>query len=660
MSLVKSPIAAFWRTAALICATLPALSAAVEAPVAFRTTGGDAWTFEKKLEVSVKAGACDSVTMTSPLGGTTVQARNQHASARVLLSAGDNRVQAQCHVGGIPRGEPAEQHWFVRARDMPVARVRLHVTESEIVLDADASEPAPARVSPLATFAWRVRSGGSPAPLPGLPADGKHVSLAKPVIDGEYFVTLRVTDRLGRADESTAMFRVRQGRTEMVDIAREHAAWIDRAIVYGVEPHLFGKRGFADVTARLDAIAALGATTVWLTPITAAPTGDFGYAVTDHFRLREDFGSEAELRELIAQAHARGLRVILDLVANHFSEQHAYFADTASSGRASPYFDFFQRTQAGAPVHYFDWKNLKNLNFDSPEVQRLMIEACTRWVRDYDVDGFRVDAAWGPRERAPEFWPNWRTELKRIKPDLLLLAEASARDGYYAASGFDAAYDWTGELGHWAWQEAFADERRTAERLRAALRETQSLAGSFPVFRFLNNNDTGPRFITRHGAERTRVAAAMLLTLPGLPGLYSGDEMGAAFEPYHPQGPIAWNDAYGLKDWYTRLIALRAHQPALRSRELRVVDVAAADQVLAYLRPASERDAELLVLLNFGGAEATVTLPDELLRAGWHIETIDLLSNAQPVSVRAGPAIVVPGYSARVLQRSQPGDASVN
>src|SRR5205807_7549030 len=83
---------------------------------------------------------------------------------------------------------------------------------------------------------------------------------------------------------------------------------------------------------------------------------------------------------------------------------------------------------------------------DNPEVQRLIIEASAYWVRAFDIDGFRVDAAGGPRERASEFWPRWRAELKRIKPDLLLLAEASARDHYYVGHGFDAAYDWTRSL----------------------------------------------------------------------------------------------------------------------------------------------------------------------------------------------------------------------
>src|SRR3954471_15817144 len=105
-----------------------------------------------------------------------------------------------------------------------------------------------------------------------------------------------------------------------------------------------------------------------------------------------------------------------------------------------------------------------------------------------------------PRQRAPEFWPRWREELKRIKPDLLLLAEASARDPYYFRNGFDVAYDWTDQLGVWAWGEAFKAQARIALSLRARITVPDPLIDPDAlIFRFLNNNDTEDRFITRYG-----------------------------------------------------------------------------------------------------------------------------------------------------------------
>jgi glycosidase len=152
----------------------------------------------------------------------------------------------------------------------------------------------------------------------------------------------------------------------------------------------------------------------------------------------------------------------------------------------------------------------------------------------------------------------------------------------------------------------------------------------------------------------------MLLTLPGIPSLYSGDEVGAAFEPYRPHGPIIWDDPHGLRDWYTRLIALRAQLPALRSRELHVLDVGAADQVLAYVRPAVEGDGSLLVLLNFGAADAAFSLTEDLLRAGWHTDMIDLLSGARTGARDQDNAIVVPGYGVRILRRRDRSSALIS
>ena len=351
------------------------------------------------------------------------------------------------------------------------------------------------------------------------------------------------------------------------------------------------------------------------------------------------------MQNLVRAAHARGLRVILDFVPNHLSEQSAYFIDAQAHGRRSPYFDYFARDAGGHAVHYFDWHNLENLNYDNPEVQHLVIEASAYWVRKFDIDGFRVDAAWGPRERAPAFWPRWQAELKRIKPDLLLLAEASARDPYYSGSGFDAAYDWSDQLGEWAWRDAF--ETGSLERLRSAIGERSSRAPL--VFRFLDNNDTGARFVTRYGVARTRVAAAMLLTLPGLPGLYSGEEVGAAFEPYADGGTIAGEDSYGLRAWYAHLLALRRTYPALRSRELHMLNVVPSNQVLAYLRPGETERDDLIVLLNYGPAPLRISLPDEVIR-GAPLEGWKDLVNGECLRLQDG-SLLLPPQSVRILKR---------
>jgi glycosidase len=378
--------------------------------------------------------------------------------------------------------------------------------------------------------------------------------------------------------------------------------------------------------------------------------------VTNHFELRDDFGTEQDLRELIGAAHARGLRVIMDFIPNHTSERHPYHLSAAQRGPASPYYEFYDRDAAGEVTTYFDWENLKNLNYDNPEVQRYMIEAFAYWVREFGVDGFRADVAWGVRERAPEFWPRLRAELKRMDPDLLLLAEASARDPYYDLVGFDAAYDWTDRLGEWAWRDAFEESARTAARLRAALIGSRTVEAHGPisrsgalVFRFLNNNDTGARFMTRYGLARTRLAATMLLTLPGLPLLYTGDEMGAEFEPYD-EGPVLnWADPHGLREHYARLAALRHDHAALQSERLQILETSHPESVLAYLRPGERREDDIIVLLNYRPEAVRAALPAVAFRGTTSF--LDLLSGAPVAIAVEAPAIDLPGWGARILRR---------
>lgn len=285
------------------------------------------------------------------------------------------------------------------------------------------------------------------------------------------------------------------------------------------------------------------------------------------------------------------MRALLDIAANHTSYLHPYFREAEQEGLRSHQHDYYQRDADGQPMHYFDWTDLPNLNYDNLEVRRWMAEVMTHGVRELDIDGYRFDAAWGIPERAPDAWPQLVAELRRVKPDVLLLAEASSRDGYHERTGFDLAYDWTDELGVWAWGEVFTDRALLIERLDAAL-------GPRPgsqVFRFLNNNDTGERFVDRYGVGMTRVAAALLLTLPGAPCIYTGDEVGATPDPYETYGPIDWTTGRRrLLEWYTQLCAVRNGVAALRSASYLRLAARPARDVFAYQRE------DVRVVLNFG------------------------------------------------------------
>jgi cyclomaltodextrinase / maltogenic alpha-amylase / neopullulanase len=532
----------------------------------------------------------------------------------------------------------------------------------QIVLDGAGSVPAERTESQIVEYIWSVRED-NPAGLQleegSLVGDiqGQSISIVPPTVNGEYYVRLLVRDDAGREDTSTVYFVVENGEARIPNYDLENPAWVEKAIVYGVIPFLFGSLAFEAVGDRLGDLVDLGVNAMWLGPINVHPVDDYGYAVEDYFALDTAYGTREDFRTLVQAAHRNGIRVLMDFVPNHTSNTHPYFRDAQRLKTESNYWDFYDRDEEGNYTYYFQWNNLPNLNYDHPEVRRMMIEAFSYWVREFDVDGFRVDVAWGIRERYPEFWLGWRRELKRIKPDLMLLAEATAREPYYFDNGFDVAYDWTYQPGGWAWKVVWDAYklRLLSYNLTDAL--TNRPEGFHPdalIFRFLNNNDTGQRFITRHGEGSTRVATALLLTLPGVPCIYTGDEYGLEFEPYQQLEPLTFEEQFpGLRDYHKKLIGLRKTVPSLHSRNLTLVTPDAVPQtVFSYIRYNEGFTAPVLVLLNFSDepAEFQFEVPEDFSSLAGRDTLYDLLAEEE-VSVAAGGRlrISVPAQTARVL-----------
>ena len=381
------------------------------------------------------------------------------------------------------------------------------------------------------------------------------------------------------------------------------------AVIYGVIPGLLGHHPFRDLKESMSRLHDEGIDVVWISPINATDEAGslLSYSVTDYFQLRPDFGTEAEFREVIQEAHHYNIRVLMDFVANHTSNQHPYFQDALKRGKASPYYDYYDRDAHGEATHYFDWSNLMNLNYSNPKVAKMIKDALKHWTSDFGVDGFRFDAAWGVRQRAPHFWAEVRAELQREHPDVILLAEASARDPYYRRSGFDLAYDWGDELGHWAWENVFQDREQISSRLHLAL--TSASTSPATVARFLNNNDTQERFVTRFGVGMTRVAAALQFTLPGVPILYAGDEIGAEYMPYASPQPLDWShDPNQFRSYYRKLIGIRKSTPAISGGDWKAILPTANPSTYAYVRGTAD-SAPVLIILNFGESSSTVELP---------------------------------------------------
>jgi cyclomaltodextrinase / maltogenic alpha-amylase / neopullulanase len=616
-----------------------------DASLSFEPVGGDVWAWQVHVHGATDGPDLARCAVRANGGWTTAETRDREWRAEVPLAPGRNALVAECRDRSGTLRRTREVRFDAKLADVPRAVIVTTRTEGATVLDASASRPSERGSVPLSDFSWAedVDARGAAQPL----GTGSRLVLGDSRGDQPRTVRLTVRDSSGHADEAAVLVSAAGGG------ARGRPTWIDEAIVYGVVLGLSGNPPLEAVRQSLPELADLGVNVLWLSPIFESPPADFGYAVTDYFVVRPAYGTEGDLEALLAEAHRLGMRVLLDFVPNHTSSRHRYFEEAAALGARSRYFDFYARGRSGEPTHYFDWLDLPNLNYDSGEVRQWMFQATDHWLRRFRIDGFRVDAAWGIRQRAPDFLGRWVDEVRRINPDTLLIAEASARDPFYFESGFDAAYDWTEEVGKWAWEGLFDHPDTLAQRLEQELSASEAgVAEVTPaprVLRFLDNNDTGERFLSRHGHGVTRAASALLLTLPGLPCLFSGEETGAEYEPYRASGPIAPGGDADLRAWYRTLVWLRRSHPSLYRGERVPVATSPGSRVISYVRHDAASGEAVLVALNFDGnaKRARLELPAEFASAA---PLDDLLIDKTYGAVRGVVRIDLPAWGVTVAR----------
>lgn len=341
-----------------------------------------------------------------------------------------------------------------------------------------------------------------------------------------------------------------------------HPDWARHATIYEVNLRQYTPEGsFAAFAAHLPRLAAMGVDILWLMPI--QPIGRVhrkgtlgsGYSISDHRAVNPDFGSFDDFRRLVDAAHALGMRVILDWVANHTAWDHGWV-------RAHPEW-YLKDAQGRIHSYVYDnghalehWTDVVGLDHRQPGMQRAMLDAMKFWVTEADVDGYRCDVA----ALVPlAFWERARAELEEIRP-VFLLAEATGPQ--YHAAAFDMTYDW-------ALLDVLKEAavgRADADDLGAYL---DKAARKFPrdAYRmtFTSNHDKnaweghdgevfGPAF---------EVCAVLAATLPGMPLVYSGQEAGldrrlAFFE----KDTIDWQDGPRAA-LYARLLPLKHRRQAL-------------------------------------------------------------------------------------------------
>jgi cyclomaltodextrinase / maltogenic alpha-amylase / neopullulanase len=490
------------------------------------------------------------------------------------------------------------------------------------------------------TFAWQADTA-NPAQVIVAPASDSTAAFTIPDNSpkGEYYFNWYVIASGRDTTRARTFVTVDTSGIKPFNIETDHAAWIDSAVIYGVTPYIFVANGkFNDVTTKIPELRKLGINTLWVQPVFKTHDGGQGYDITNYFSLRSDYGTESDFRKLIKTAKSYGMKVILDIPINHSSIYHPYAENASKYGTDSHYYDFYQRKgqNPDAPyseyyqyyegfVNYF-WNELPNLNYDNPEVQKWITTACEYWIKNYNIDGYRFDAIWGVTARDSSFTQQLRFDLKRIKPSILMLAEDKATRPEVFYHRFDAAYDWTPEyswVSHWSWQTDYdpnsdptifnnSNQDTRSELLHNALtNDGNGYASNAIVFRFLENNDT-QRFIAFNGLARTKMAAALEFSIPGIPLIYNGQETGKSEYPYDAYRiylnnvSIEQSDAYGLFPYYERLAKLRTSLPAMYSKNFSELSVNPNSYVYAYRR--WEGNQNVICVMNMGDTKQTAQI----------------------------------------------------
>ncbi len=379
------------------------------------------------------------------------------------------------------------------------------------------------------------------------------------------------------------------------DVAKESARaiqpWIRDAVIYEIFPRAFSPEGnFNGITARLDGLKDLGVTVLWLMPIhqigKEKKKGSVGspYAVRDYYSINPDYGTKGDLRRLINEAHKRGLKIIIDIVANHTSWDSVMMKNP----------DFYKHDAQGKIIWPYDWTDVAWLNYDNAKLRDYMIETLKYWIRDFDLDGFRCDVA---GEVPVDFWERARAEIEKIKPDIVMLAEASKPD--LLVKAFDLDYAWP--LHSTLSAVLMGSSPATAIRLVWEQEHAKFPRGATHML-FSDNHDES-RAIARFGERGALAASALVFTLDGVPLLYNGMEAGDTSESGAPalfeRLPIFWGNVERRRQFpvfYKQIIALRRDHPALRRGETDWIRNSDQQRVVSFLR--RDGSEELLIAIN--------------------------------------------------------------
>lgn len=499
---------------------------------------------------------------------------------------------------------------------------------------------------------------------------------------------------------------------------------------YGVKYEVFvmsfadgdgnGKGDFKGLTAKINYLSDLGINGLWLMPIMPSDTYH-KYHVIDYKNIDPDFGTLDDFKNFVEAAHKRDIRIITDFVINHTGNLHPWFLE-AQKGRDNPYRNYYVwakkdsiRNQIFKKATSFDSDNIRkwhavnndtlaehyygyfnsltpDLNLDNPKVKEEILDIARFWLNEIKVDGFRMDAARHifPDERAEDnhnFWVWFKEEMEKIKPDVYLVGEvwsnakvvAPYLKGLPSLFNFDLGYAITDVA------RAGRDTINFVQRYKDIRDYYKSITSDYLDATFVKNHDQ-TRILTelKGDVNKAKMAAAILLTMPGTPYLYYGEEIGMVGDKISTYQDIFGPDAYvrepfiwdeGKKDkmqtswevpqfstdqtvvpgskqkedsnslytFYRNTIRYRNSSDALTYGDIDHSGINIAE-IVSFIR--KHEDLEVLVIHNVSDVEVTITLEG----AAGRFNEIDYDSQGRKIALQ-GYELRMPAYTTVILKQ---------
>lgn len=297
------------------------------------------------------------------------------------------------------------------------------------------------------------------------------------------------------------------------------------------KPKSFAGGDIKGITEKLNYINDLGINALYLTPVFSS-ISNHKYDISDYYNVDKNFGSKDDLKELIDKAHAMGMKIVLDAVFNHCSDQISQFQDVLKNGRKSKFYDWFIITNDN-PLQYecfASCKYMPKFNTSKKEVCEYLIDIATYWIKEFDIDGWRLDVS---DEISHEFWRQFRRAVKEAKPDCVLIGENwHDANVYLQGDQYDSIMNYAFTK---ACLDFYAFKRFTpkwfVEKLNELLMRNCNAANSM-LLNLLDSHDTH-RFFTQVNCDKDKLlnALSMLYFFDGVPCIYYGTEI--ALQGYH-------------------------------------------------------------------------------------------------------------------------------